>query len=139
MKSTSSSCIGSSLVCGVSTRPGGGSHRTSECHVRDPAGRRDGLDLVVRLEAFQPVPKAYASAEQDRDDDDVHVVDEPRGNEVPDHGGASTDAHVPTVRSLARGLERLGGRSVDEVEGGAALHLDRWPCVMGEDEDRRVE
>src|SRR5215204_4617129 len=105
----------------------------------DPAGRRGRLDFVVRLERVESVPEAYASAEQDRDHDDVHVVDQPRGNEVPDHGGASADAYVLTVRSRASGLERLRRRSVDEVERRAALHLDRWPRVMGEDEDRRVE
>src|ERR687895_481822 len=107
--------------------------------MRDPARRRGGFDLVVRLEALESVPEAYASAEEDRDHDDVHVVDEPRGNEVPDHGGASADAYVLTVRSIAGGLERLLGRTIDEVERRAALHLDRWPRVMGENEDRRVE
>src|ERR687895_810163 len=107
--------------------------------MRDPAGRRGGFDLVVRLKALESVPEAYASAEQDRDHDDVHVVDEPRSNEVPDHSGASADAYVLTVRSIAGGLERLRGRNVDEVERRAALHLDRWPRVMGENEDRRVE
>lgn len=34
-------------------------------------------DLVVLLEALQPVPEAHAPAEQDRDHHDVHVVDEP--------------------------------------------------------------
>src|SRR5918996_2420390 len=155
MKSTSRSCIevllgvavGGTSVVGSrqtptfeeSVRARGGSHRASKRHMRDPARRRGGFDLVVRLEALESVPEAYASAEQDRHHDDVHVVDEPRGNEVPDHGGASADAYVLTVRSIAGGLERLRGRSIDEVERRAALHLDRWPRVMGEDEDRRVE
>ena len=50
---------------------------TPERHVRDSARRGGGLDLVVLLEALQPVPEAYASAQQDRDDDDMHFVDEP--------------------------------------------------------------
>src|SRR5918992_1489712 len=132
MKSTSRSCINPPW--------GRGNERgwvtpNSEESVRG----RGGFDLVVRLKALESVLEAYASAEQDRDHDDVHVVDEPRGNEVPDHGGASADAYVLTVRSIAGGLERLRRRSVDEVERRAALHLDRWPRVMGEDEDRRVE
>src|ERR671918_620372 len=105
----------------------------------DSAGRGGGLDLIVLLEALQPVPEAHASAEQDRDHDDVHVIDEPRSNEVADHRGTSTDAYVLPVRSLASGLKRLGRRSVDEVERRAALHLDRRARVMGENEDRRVE
>src|SRR5688572_11748768 len=107
--------------------------------MRDAAGRGDGLDLVILLQALHSVPEAYASAEQDRDHHDVHVVDEPGGKEVADDGGTSTDAHILAARSLAGGLERLGGRGVDEVEGRAALHLDRWARVMGEDEDRCVE
>src|SRR5919199_4130104 len=107
--------------------------------MRDPAGRGGGLDFVVLLETLEPVPEAYASAEQDRDHDDVHVVDEPGTKEVADDGGASADPYVLAIRSLAGGLERLGRRSVDEVERRAALHLDRRARVVSEDEDRRVE
>src|SRR3954454_7143585 len=107
--------------------------------MRDATGRRGGFDRVGLLEALESIPEAYASAEQDRDHDDVHVVDEPRGREVPDHGGASADAYVLTVRRLAGRLQRLRGRSLDEVERRPALHLDGWSRVMREDEDRRVE
>src|SRR5215217_6185386 len=105
----------------------------------DAAGRGGGLDLVVLLEALQPVPEAYASADQDRDHHDVHVVDEPGSKEVADHGGTPAEAYVLAAGGLAGGLERLGRRSVDEVEGRAALHLDRRARVMGEDEGRGVE
>ena len=103
------------------------------------AGRGGGLDLVVLLEALQSVPEPHAPAEQDRDHHDVQVVDEPGGEEVADHRGASADAHVLAVRGLAGRLERLGRRRVEEVERRAALHLDRRARVMGEDEDRCVE
>src|SRR5688572_6979520 len=118
---------------------GGSDTRTGECHMRDSAGRGGGLDLVVLLEALQSLPEAYASAEQDRDHHRVHVVDEPGSKEVAEHAGTSADAYVPAGRSLAGCLERLGRRSVDEVERRAALHLDRRARVMGEDEDRCVE
>src|SRR5207245_11047276 len=36
-------------------------------------------------------------------------------------------------------LEALCVRCVDEVEGRAAVHLDRWARVMGEHEYRRME
>src|SRR5215211_8944920 len=107
--------------------------------MRDSAGRGGGLDLVVLLEALQSVTEAYASAEQDRDHHDVHVVDEPGSKELADHGGTSADAYVLAVRGLAGRLERLGRRSVDEVEPRAALHLDRRARVMSEDEDRCVK
>src|SRR5438046_9573784 len=102
--------------------------------MRDSAGRGDGLDPVVLLEALQSVPEAYAPAEQDRDHDDVHVVDEPGSKEVADHGGTSADAHVLAARSLAGRFECLGRRSGDEAERRAALHLHRRARLTGEAE-----
>jgi hypothetical protein len=55
----------------------------------------------------------------------VHVVDEPGGEEVADHGGSAADADVAAAGGLAGRLERLGRRRVDEVVCRAALHLDR--------------
>src|SRR5919201_3980203 len=112
---------------------------TRERHMRDSAGRGGGLDRVVLLEALQSVPEPHAPAEQDRDHHDVHVVDEPGSKELADHGGTSAEAYVLAVRGLAGRLERLGRRSVEEVERRAALHLDRRARVMSEDEDRCVE
>src|ERR671918_999422 len=107
--------------------------------MRDSAGRARGLDLIVLLEALQPLPEADAPSEQDRDDDDVHVVEEPGRKELADRRRTSADADVLAARSLARRLERLGRRAVDEVERRAALHLDRRARVMREHEDRCVE
>src|ERR687892_1291747 len=122
-----------------SARARGGCHRTGERDMRDSAGRGGGLDLVVLLEGLQSVPEPYASAEQDRHHNDVHVVDEPCREEVADRRGTSADPYVQAVGSLAGSLERLGRRSVDEVKGGAALHLDRRARVMGKNEHRCVE
>src|ERR687886_2344903 len=80
-----------------------------------------------------------SSAEQDRNHHYVHMVDESGGKEVADDGGTSADAYVLAARRLTGRLERLGGRGVDEVVHGAALHLDRRAWVMGEDEGRCVE
>src|SRR5215218_4577898 len=128
-----------SVLAAAGSRRGGSDIRTGECHMRDSAGRGRGLDLVVRLETLQSVPEPHAPAEQDRDHHDVHVVDEPGSKEFADHGGTSADAYVLAVRGLAGRLERLGRRSVDEVEPRAALHLDRRARVMSEDEDRCVK
>src|SRR5919109_4414592 len=106
--------------------------------MRDSARRGGCLNLVVLLEALQSVPEAYASAEQDRDHDDVRVVDEAGGKEVADRGGTPADAYVLAVRGRADRLDRLRRRSVDEVERRAALHLDRRARVMREDEYRRM-
>jgi len=69
----------------------------------------------------------------------VHVVDEPGGEELADHGRTAADADVLAVRGLPGRPERLGGRRVEEVERRATLHLDRRTRVVGEHEDRRVE
>ena len=82
----------------------------------DPARRRGRFDLVVLLEALESVPKAHAPAEQDRDHNDVHVVDETGSKEISDHGGTATEAYVLAARCLAGSLERFGRRSVDEVK-----------------------
>src|SRR5215212_3278348 len=107
--------------------------------MHDPAGRGDGLDLVVLLDALQSVPEPCASAEQERNHHDVQVVDESGRQEVADHGRTPADAYVLAARSLAGRLERLGRRSVDEVERRAALHPNRRTRVMGEDDDWCVE
>src|ERR671925_1189333 len=107
--------------------------------MRDSARRGGCLNLVILLEALQSVPEAHASAEQDRDHHDVGVVDEAGGKEVADRRGTPAEAYVLAVRGLAGRFERLRGRSVDEVERRAALHLDGRARVMGEDEDRGVE
>src|SRR4029450_7256130 len=83
--------------------------------------------------------EAHSPAEQDRDHHDVRVVDEPGGKEVTERGWTSTDADVRAPRRVAGRLECLCRRRVEEVEGRAALHLDRWAQVVGEDEYRRVE
>ena len=74
----------------------------------DTAGRGDGFYPVVLLKALQSIPEPDASAEQDRDQRDVHVVDEPCGKELAYHGGAPADAYVLAICGLAGRLERLG-------------------------------
>src|SRR6476620_3161831 len=142
MKSIISSGIAAPFVAttrapGVSTEASDA--RAGERHVRYSARRGGGLDVVVLLEAFQPVPEAHSSAEQDRDHHRMHVIHESRGKEVADHVRAAAEAYVLAARSLAGRLERLGRRRVEEVERRAAFHLDRRAQVMSEDEDRGVK
>jgi hypothetical protein len=83
--------------------------------MRDSAGGGGGFDLVFLLKALQSIPESDASAEQDGDEHDVHVVDEPGSKELAYHGGASADAYVLAICGLAGRLERLGRRDVEVV------------------------
>src|SRR5688572_19643734 len=69
----------------------------------------------------------------------VQMVDEPGSKEVAEQRRAPTDAYVLTRCGVARDLERLGRRRVDEVERRAALHLDRRTRLMRENERRCVK
>jgi hypothetical protein len=69
----------------------------------------------------------------------MHVVDEAGGEEVAHDGGAAADPDVLAIGCFAGGLERFGRGGVQEVERGAALHLDRGPRAVSEHEGRCVE
>src|SRR4029077_1978332 len=65
--------------------------------------------------------------------------DQARREELADGGRAAADADVEATRGLLGRRERLRRAGVDEVEGGAALHLDRAPDVMGEHKNGGME
>src|SRR5579864_1206028 len=107
--------------------------------VGDAAGGAHRLDGEAVLQSLQAVPEGLAAAEEDRHDHDVHVVDQAGGEELADGGRAAADADVEAARGLLGRRKRLRRAGVDEAEGGAALHLDRGPDVMGEHEDGGME
>jgi hypothetical protein len=84
-----------------------------EREVCDAAGRGDRLDVVGILEGLQAVPDADAAAEHDRNLDEMHVVDEPGGEEVTYYGWAAADPDVLVIGCFAGGLERLGRGGVE--------------------------
>jgi 2,7-dihydroxy-5-methyl-1-naphthoate 7-O-methyltransferase len=104
----------------------------AEGHVGDAAGADDRLHLEAVLQALQAVPEALAAPEEDRHDDDVHVVDEVHVKELTHHRHAASDAHVQPASGVPGEFERPTRHRVDEVEGGAARQLDRRPGVVGE-------
>jgi hypothetical protein len=65
-----------------------------EREVGDAAGGGHGFDVVGVLEGLQAVPDADAASEHDRDLDEMHVVDEPGGEEVAYDGGAAAGGAV---------------------------------------------
>src|SRR5947209_10607462 len=69
----------------------------------------------------------------------MQVVDEVRGEELADGRRSPTDANVAVTGGLTGDLETLRGTGIDEVEGGAALHLYRVPGMVSEHEDGGVK
>src|SRR5260221_9755095 len=95
---------------------------TGTTQVRDAARRRDRLDLETVLQPFQAVPYPLAPAEHDRHDDDVQVVDQVGGQELPDRGRPAPDPDVLVADGRTGGGQGGGRAGVDEVEGRPALH-----------------
>src|SRR5579859_5931156 len=112
---------------------------TGEREVGDTAGGTHRLDGEALLQALQAIPEGLAAAEEDRHECEVHVVDQVGGEELADGGRAAADAHVQAARGVPGGRKGLLRAGVDEVEGRAALHLDRGPDVMGEHEGGGTE
>ena len=106
----------------------------------DAAGRRDGLHVVLLLQRLQAVPQANTAPEQDRYQHDVQVVDETGGDERAHHGRAPADADVLTGGCVARHLECIRRRGVedhlpvDPDHSGARLRLllvEPWARGLG--------
>src|SRR4029453_3645013 len=65
-----------------------------EGQVRGAARGRGRLDVEPLLEGLQAVPHADAATEHDRHLHQVHVVDQPCGDEVANDRGPTADPHV---------------------------------------------
>src|SRR5579875_612819 len=110
-----------------------------EGEVGDAAGGRHRLHAVLLLQRLQAIPQPDTAAEEDRDLDDMQVVDEPGGEELTQRRRAAPDVDVLAGGRLASGVERLRRRGVEEVERCTAVHLQRWARAMGQDVRWRVE
>src|SRR5260370_19599433 len=105
----------------------------------DAAGRADRLNVEPLLEVLEPVPHAFPARKNDGHDRDVHVVDQVGREELADCRWSPANSDVQTARCLPGGLQGLGGAGVDEVKRCPALHLDRGPWMVGEDEHGGTE
>jgi hypothetical protein len=58
--------------------------------------------MEARFELREPIPEPFSASKEGRHDDDMQVVDEVRGEELPDGRGSSADADVkPLAASRA--------------------------------------
>ena len=70
----------------------------------------------VVVEVGGCVPEAHASAECDRGDDDMHVVNEVGVEERSDGGRSTADSNVKAIRSLFGACDGLVWSGVEEME-----------------------
>ena len=65
------------------------------CHA---AWRADGLNMEALLKPFESVPQPFPASENDRDDGDVHVIDEIGGQELSNGCWSSPNSDIQTMR-----------------------------------------
>lgn len=96
------------------------------------------LAFVAERVGVDAVEQVLAAAEQHGRDGQVQIVDEAGLDVLADGGGAAAEADVFAFGGgpclFERGVDAVG----DEVEGCAALHVERRAWVVGEDEDGSV-
>ena len=71
-----------------------------------------------------PLEQPFPSAEQDRRDCDVQLIDQARTKILLDGVGLHRHSHVLPVRCVARLVKRLVNAACDEMECRVAFHLD---------------
>jgi hypothetical protein len=90
----------------------------------------------------QVAEEPLALAEQDGRDRQVHLVDEPGGQELPDGGGAAAERDVLPAGRLHGHAEHFVRCRVDEAEGRPVAHYQVGAGMAGEHEhvvaERRV-
>src|SRR5882724_201790 len=113
-----------------------------------PAPREHDMRRLLRLHVLRAFvaelphvdarEEMFPRSEQNRRKRQMQLVDQPRAQILPDRRHAAADPNVLAFggrgRALEGGLDPVG----DEMEGGAALHLDRRPRMVGEHEDGNV-
>ena len=93
--------------------------------------RRCRFDVKASFKSFEPIPEPFAPAQDDRHEDDMHVVDQIGLEELPNSADAATDPDVEVTGQGAGLLERGDGVGVNEMEGRSALHLEYRPRIAG--------
>src|SRR5258705_4326781 len=93
---------------------------------------------ITERRQVEPRKERLTTAEQDRRDRDVHLVDEPRLEILSYRGGASADLDIEVARGLPGAAERILNSARDEMKDGPALHRDRVARVARQHKHRRM-
>ena len=85
---------------------------------------------IAQRRQVHPRKKRLATAEQNRRDRDVHLVDEPRLEILSHRGRPAADLDIaPTPRGLPGATERFLNSAGDEMKDGPAFHRDRFAML----------
>src|SRR3569833_2666015 len=88
--------------------------------------------LVAERREIEAIEQMLARPQHLRRDRDVHLVDEPRFEILPDRRHSAVDLHVLPAGGCHRASIRLANTTRDKVENSPTFHLDRLATVMGQ-------
>src|SRR3989440_13077651 len=93
---------------------------------------------IAQRRQVHPRKERLTTAEQDRRDRDMHLVDEPRLEILAHRGRSAADLDIEPARGLPGATERFLNSAGDEMKDGPAFHCDRLARVVHQHEYRHV-
>src|SRR5207253_338680 len=93
---------------------------------------------IAQRRQVHPRKERLTTAEQDRRDRDMHLVDEPRLEILAHRGRPAADLDIEPARGLPGATERFLNSAGDEMKDGPAFHRDRFARVVRQHEHRHV-
>src|SRR2546421_509990 len=93
---------------------------------------------IAQRRQVDPRKERLTTAEQDRRDRDMHLVDEPRLEILAHRGRPAADLDIAPARGLPGATERFLNSAGDEMKDGPAFHRDRDARVVRQHEHRHV-
>src|SRR5258705_7873308 len=93
---------------------------------------------IAQRRQVDPRKQRLTTAEQDRRDRDMYLVDEPRLEILAHRGGAAADLDIAVARGLPGATERFLNSAGDEMKDGPAFHRNRIVRVVRQHEHRYV-
>src|SRR5437763_14684860 len=109
-----------------------------EYDVRRGRGRHMLSARIAQRRQVDPRKERLTTAEQDRRDRDMHLVDEPRLEILAHRGRPAADLDIAPARGLPGATERFLNSAGDEMKDGPAFHRDRCARVVRQHEHRHV-
>src|SRR3989442_976937 len=93
---------------------------------------------IAQRRQVHPRKERLTTAEQDRRDRDMHLVDEPRLEILAHRGRPAADLDIKPARGLPGATERFLNSAGDDMKDGPAFHRDRFARVVRQHEHRHV-